>query len=142
METISSKNMLKSVMNGLTTQSTATIGQLIMLHADDGTPNGKMQAPTGEQGTPLVFDENNQATATTEPSVTAGSATMGKVYLVGPEAGTKWQWITLKDDSTNPATYSWLQIGPTDVDLSQYARAEYATETAVRNIVKNWQPSA
>ena len=139
MEAINSENMLKSVMGKLSNQSTATVGQLIMLHANDGTPAGKMQAPTGQQGTTLVFDENNAATATTEPSVTAGQATMGKLYLVGPETGTKWQWITLENDSTNPATYSWLQIGPTDIDLSQYARAEYATETNVRNIVKNYR---
>ena len=142
METISSKNMLKSVMNGLSTQSTATTGQKIMLFDTDGTPIGKMQAPTDQQGTAIVFDENSQATATTPPSTTAGAATMGLLYIVGPQAGTKWQWITLEDDSTTPSTYSWLQIGSTDVDLSQYARAEYATETAVRNIVKNWQPSA
>ena len=138
MEAINSVNMLKSVMSGLTTQSTATVGQKIMLFANDGTPIGKMQAPTEEQGAPIQFDENNQATATTQPSTTAGSATMGKLYLVGPKLGTKWQWITLEDDSTTPSTYSWLQIGTTDVNLSQYAPANYATETAVRNIVKNY----
>ena len=68
METISSKNMLKSVMNGLSTQSTATTGQKIMLFDTDGTPIGKMQAPTDQQGTAIVFDENSQATATTPPS--------------------------------------------------------------------------
>lgn len=138
MEAINSVNMLKSVMSGLTTQSTATVGQKIMLFADDSTPIGKMQAPTEEQGAPIQFDENNQATATTQPSTTAGSDTMGKLYLVGPQLGTKWQWITLENDSTTPSTYSWLQIGTTDVDLSQYAPANYATETAVRNIVKNY----
>lgn len=138
MEAINSVNMLKSVMSGLTTQSTATVGQKIMLFADDSTPIGKMQAPTEEQGAPIQFDENNQATATTQPSTTAGSDTMGKLYLVGPKLGTKWQWITLENDSTTPSTYSWLQIGTTDVDLSQYAPANYATETAVRNIVKNY----
>lgn len=138
MEIITSKQMLKSVMNGLTTQSTATVGQKIMLFADDGTPIGKMQAPTEEQGAPIQFEENNQATSTTPPSTTAGSATMGKLYLVGSAAGAKYQWITLEDDSTTPSTYSWLQIGSTDADLSQYARAEYATDAAVRNIVRNY----
>lgn len=138
MEIISSKNMLKSVMNGLSTQSTATTGQKIMLFDTDGTPVGKMQAPTDQQGTAIQFEQNAQATASTPPSTTASAATMGLLYIVGPDYGTKWQWITLEDDSTNPSTYSWLQIGSTDVDLSQYARAEYATETAVRNIVKNY----
>ena len=138
MEIFSSEQMLKSVMGRLSNQSTATVGQLIMLHASDGTPAGKMQAPTDQQGTSIIFDENSSATATTEPSVTAGQATMGKLYLVGPELGTKWQWITLEDDSTTPSTYSWLQIGATDIDLSQYARAEYATEQSVRAIVSGY----
>ena len=141
METITSTNMLKSVINGLSSQSTATVGQKIMLFASDGTPIGKMQAPTAKQGTSIIFDENNSATATTPPSTTAGSSTMNKLYLVGPESGTKWQWITLEDDSSTPSTYSWLQIGATDVDLSQYARAEYATEANVRAIVSGYTPS-
>lgn len=138
METISSLNMLKSVINGLSTQSTATTGQKIMIFASDGTPVGKMQAPTEQQGTAIQFEENAQATATTPPSATAGQATMGLLYLVGSTSGTKWQWITLEDDSTNPSTYSWLQIGSTEVDLSQYARAEYATEANVRAIVSGY----
>lgn len=138
METISSLNMLKSVINGLSTQSTATTGQKIMIFASDGTPVGKMQAPTEQQGTAIQFEENAHATATTPPSATAGQATMGLLYLVGSTSGTKWQWITLEDDSTNPSTYSWLQIGSTEVDLSQYARAEYATEANVRAIVSGY----
>lgn len=147
METINSEIMLKSVMRRLSTQSTASVGQKIMLYDNNDMPIGKMQAPTDDQGAPIQFGENNQATANTPPSATAGSATMGKLYLVGPKVGTKWQWITLEDDTTTPATYSWLQIGTTDVDLSQYARtedlslyarAEYATEQSVRNIVRNY----
>lgn len=119
MESISTLNALKSVINGLTTQGTATVGQKIMLFADDGTPIGKMQAPTEQQGTSIVFEENAQATASTQPSTTASAATMGKLYLVGPASGTKYQWITIEDDSTNPSTFSWLQIGSTEIDLSQ-----------------------
>lgn len=138
METFSSEQMLKAVMGRLSTQSTATTGQKIMIFASDGTPVGKMQAPTEQQGTAIQFEENAQATATTPPSATAGQATMGLLYLVGSTSGTKWQWITLEDDSTNPSTYSWLQIGSTEVDLSQYARAEYATEANVRAIVSGY----
>ena len=141
METINSFNMLKSVMGRLSNQGTATVGQKIMLFDDSGLPVGKMQAPTEEQGTSIQFDENAQATSSTPPSATASDETMGMLYLVGPQQGTKYQWITLEDDSTTPSTYSWLPIGTTDVDLSQYAPANYATESAVRNIVRNWTPS-
>lgn len=138
METINSNNMLKSVMSRLTEQSTATVGQKIMLFDDNNMPIGKMQAPTEQQGSSVQYEENAQATATTEPSATAGTATMGKLYLVGPKTDTKYQWITIEDDSVSPSTYSWRQIGSTDIDLSQYARAEYATEEDVRNIVRNY----
>lgn len=129
--------MLKSVMRGLSNQSAASEGQKIMLFASDGTPVGKMQAPMEQESAALVFDENNQATATTEPSVTASESTMGKIYLVGPQSGTKYQWITLEDDSATPSTYSWLQIGSTQIDLSTYE----APEAEVRAIVTNWTPS-
>ena len=109
---------LKSVINGLTTQSTATVGQKIMLFASDGTPIGKMQAPTEQQGTSIVYE---QAAQDTTPSATASAATMGMLYLVGTQSGTKGQYITIEDDSTNPSTYSWLKIGTTAIDLSQYA---------------------
>lgn len=137
METITSQNMLKSVMRGLSNQSAASEGQKIMLFASDGTPVGKMQAPMEQEPAALVFDENSQATATTEPSATAAAGTMGKIYLVGPKSGTKYQWITLEDDSTTPSTYSWLQIGSTQIDLSTYE----APESEVRAIVTNWTPS-
>lgn len=138
METINSNVMLKSVMGRLSNQSSATVGQKIMLFGADDTPTGKMQAPTEQQGTAVKYEQNAQATATTQPSVTASEDTMGLLYLVGPQNGTKYQWITIEDDSVTPSVFSWLQIGSTDIDLSQYARAEYATEEAVRNIVKNY----
>lgn len=137
METITSQNMLKSVMRGLSNQSAASEGQKIMLFASDGTPVGKMQAPMEQESAALVFDENSQAAATTEPSVTASESTMGKIYLVGPRIGTKYQWITLEDDSTTPSTYSWLQIGSTQIDLTTYE----APEAEVRAIVTNWTPN-
>lgn len=137
METITSQNMLKSVMRGLSNQSAASEGQKIMLFATDGTPVGKMQAPMEQEPAALVYDENSQATATTEPSVAASAATMGKIYLVGPQSGTKYQWITLEDDSATPSTYSWLQIGSTQIDLTTYE----APEAEVRAIVTNWAPN-
>ena len=86
----------------------------------------------------LVFDENAQATSTTPPSTTASSSTMGKVYLVGPSSGTKYQWVTVEDDSTTPSTYSWQQVGDTDVDFTSLI----ASEQNIRNIVKNYVTSA
>ena len=94
----------------------------------------------GKQGAAIIFEKNDSATATTTPSVSPSADTVGLLYIVGPETGTKWQWITLEDDTTNPFTYSWLNIGTTDVDLSQYAKAEYATEEAVRDIVIDYTP--
>ena len=136
METITSTNMLKSIMRGLSNQSTASVGQKIMLFDANNNPIGKMQAPTDSQGTAIVFDENAQATATTQPSTTASENTMGKLYLVGSTSGTKYQWITIEDDSTTPSTYSWLQIGTTAIDISTY----FGTEISVRNIVRNYSP--
>ena len=121
--------MLKSVINGLTTQSTATVGQKIMLFADDGTPIGKMQAPTEQQGTSIVYE---QAAQDTTPSTTASAATMGQLYLVGTQSGTKGQYITIEDDSTNPSTYSWLKIGTTEITIS------IASEQEVRSIVTDY----
>lgn len=129
--------MLKAVMGRLSTQGTASVGQKIMLFDDYNNPVGKMQAPTESQGTALVFEQNAQATSTTEPSATASATTMNKLYLVGPQSGTKWQWITLEDDSTTPSTYSWLNIGSTQIDLLTYE----APEQDIRNIVINWTPS-
>lgn len=124
MTDMSMQSALKAIMTDLTTQGTATVGQKIMLFNEQNNPIGKMQAPTGQQGTSIVFEENDSATSSTEPSDTASALTMGKLYLVGPASGTKYQWITLEDDSTNPSTFSWLQIGSTQIDLSQYATFE------------------
>ena len=121
MTDLSMQSALKAIMTGLTTQGTATVGQKIMLFNEQNNPIGKMQAPTGQQGTSIVFEENDSATSSTEPSDTASTLTMGKLYLVGPASGTKYQWITIENDSVDPATYSWLNIGTTNVDLSQLA---------------------
>lgn len=61
---------------------------------------------------------------------TASVDTMNKIYLVpkeSPSTGYK-EWLTLEDNSTTPAEYSWEEIGDTDVDLSDYAtKAEVST---------------
>lgn len=80
----------------------------------------------------FVFDENAQATATTPPSTTASANTLGKIYLVGPQTGTKYQWITEKDESTTPATYSWQQIGTTEITIL------IASDQEVRSIVTDY----
>ena len=137
MEIITPSTSLKNIMKNLPTQTTAQVGQKFMLYDDNNNPVGKMQAPTDSQGTALVFEPNAHATATTEPSATASAATMGKLYMVGPQTGTKYQWITLEDDSTTPSTYFWLNIGSTQIDLLTYE----APEQDIRNIVRNWTPS-
>lgn len=48
---------------------------------------------------------------------TASASTLGKIYYVGPTSGEYDRYITSYDGTT----YSWLQIGSTDVDMTQYA---------------------
>lgn len=56
---------------------------------------------------------------TTLPS--AGAGTLGKMYYVGPDAnGFYDRYVTTYDGST----YSWLALGNTEVDMTQYATVE------------------
>lgn len=87
-------------------------------------------------GCSFVFEENAQATSSTPPSVTASSGTTRYIYLVGPQTGTKYEWITVVDESTTPSTYSWQQIDTTDINLS------IATEQSVRGIVTGYMTSS
>lgn len=48
---------------------------------------------------------------------TASASTLGKIYYVGPTSGEYDRYVTSYDGTT----YSWLQIGTTDVDMTQYA---------------------
>lgn len=51
----------------------------------------------------------------------AGADTLGKMYYVGPDAnGFYDRYVTSYDGST----YSWLALGSTEIDLSQYATVE------------------
>ena len=108
---------LKNVMTALTKVGAAQQGQTIMIFDANGNPIGKIQAPTGDTTVAIIFEEKASATASTQPTTTASADTMGKLYLVGPSSGTKYQWITTESSGT----YSWLNIGSTAVDLSQYA---------------------
>ena len=129
METITSQNMLKSVMGQLPTTSTAAIGQMQMVFDEYNNPVAKMQAPTQEYKIPIQ-------PASVKP--TASAETMGIMWLIGPDAnGYYMQSVVLEDTSTTPSTYSWADLGTTQLDLSTYE----APESEIRNIVKNWTPS-
>ena len=51
---------------------------------------------------------------------TASASTLGKIYYVGPTSGEYDRYVTNYDGTT----YSWLQIGTTDVDMTQYATVD------------------
>lgn len=109
--------MLKSIINGLPEQSAAQEGQLIMLHASNGTPAGKMQAPVGNKNLPIVV----LATLPATPS----ADTMGKLYFIGPDSnGYYQQYITVMDDSVEPATYAWQPLGPTAPNITAASEAD------------------
>lgn len=61
-------------------------------------------------------DSTSGVVVTTLPS--AGAGTLGKIYYVGPDAnGFYDRYVTSYDGST----YSWLALGNTEVDMTQYA---------------------
>lgn len=51
---------------------------------------------------------------------TASASTMGKIYLVPNANGTKDEYVTIRSGSVGSYTYSWEEIGTTDIDLSGY----------------------
>lgn len=59
---------------------------------------------------------------------TASAETMGKIYLV-PISGSsaRSEWVTVKDGNT----YTWTQIGTTEVDLSDYVKLGPIVESNV-----------
>lgn len=64
-------------------------------------------------------DSTSGVVVTTLPS--AGAGTLGKIYYVGPDAnGFYDRYVTSYDGST----YSWLALGNTEVDMTQYATVE------------------
>lgn len=80
----------------------------------------KAQARTNI-GSPSVADlENVQSEEyiTVASLPTAAAGTMGKIYLVGPDANDEYARYITSFDGTN---YTWTPIGTTDIDLSGYA---------------------
>ena len=64
-------------------------------------------------------DSTSGVVVTALPS--AGAGTLGKIYYVGPDAnGFYDRYVTSYDGST----YSWLALGNTEVDMTQYATVE------------------
>lgn len=84
------------------------------------------------EGLQIVTDTPNAAK--TAPATAASADTMGKLYLVTlgtEESGTYTEFVTLKDESSGTASYSWEKIGTTATDLSEYAKAgTYSTSTS------------
>lgn len=62
---------------------------------------------------------------------TASASTLGKIYYVGPTSGEYDRYVTSYDGTT----YSWLQIGTTDVDMTQYA-----TKAELSQLDKKFSP--
>ena len=64
-------------------------------------------------------DSTSGVVVTSLPS--AGAGTLGKMYYVGPDAnGFYDRYVTSYDGST----YTWLALGNTEVDMTQYATVE------------------
>ncbi len=58
-------------------------------------------------------------TATTLP--TASASTMGHIYLIGPDANDNYDRYFTQESS---GSYSWVSLGSTQIDLSDYATQE------------------
>ena len=56
---------------------------------------------------------------------TASASTIGKIYLVGPDGNGDYERYITSDNGDS--TYSWVQIGSTSIDLSDYAKAKDLT---------------
>lgn len=68
-------------------------------------------------------DSTSGVVVTTLPTAAAG--TLGKIYYVGPDAsGFYDRYVTSYDGSS----YSWLPLGNTEVDMTQYATKEDLAE--------------
>ena len=60
---------------------------------------------------------NSTAGVTAASLPTASADTLGKIYYIGPTSGEYARYVTGYDGTT----YSWLPLGTTDIDLSDYA---------------------
>lgn len=63
---------------------------------------------------------NSTAGVTAASLPAASSDTLGKIYYIGPTSGEYARYVTGYDGTT----YSWLPLGTTDIDLSDYATKE------------------
>ena len=79
-------------------------------------------------GAASLGDVQNTEFVTVTTLPTASADTMGKIYLVGPDASDNYaRYITQQDGST----YSWIPMGSTNIDLSEYARIADLQQGAV-----------
>ena len=104
---------LGDIVSGLgTTVNGLSINQLVEAWDGSSTPvQGNI--PSGVQV------EYNETTYT--GSLAASSSTIGKVYLVGNENDDTYERYITSYDGT---TYSWVSIGSTEVDMSDYQRKD------------------
>lgn len=78
----------------------------------------KAQARTNI-GAASLSDINNTEYVTVTTLPTASAATVGPIYLVGPDANNNYaRWITQEENGS----YSWVPLGSTEIDLSGYMR--------------------
>ena len=79
-------------------------------------------------GAASLGDVQNTEFVTVTTLPTASADTMGKIYLVGPDASDNYaRYITQQDGSS----YEWIPLGSTNIDLSEYARIADLQQGAV-----------
>lgn len=95
---------------------------------------------TDAASTPLGVqwdDDGTTITGTLQPS----EETCAKIYLV-PQTGATGsyvEWITIRNSQSDPATYSWEQVGSTAVELSGYVQAvKYENRTLSQQYDDTW----
>lgn len=83
---------------------------------------------TSAANTPYGVEWDDDGVTVTGTLV-ASSSTTGKIYLVPIETEDDTnifaEYVTVINDETTPATYSWEKIGTTDVDLSNLGSLAY-----------------
>lgn len=66
----------------------------------------------------IAASVNATAGVTAASLPTASASTVGKMYYIGPDGNGEYARYVTAYDGTN---YSWLAVGTTDIDLTQYA---------------------
>lgn len=80
----------------------------------------KTQARTNI-GAASLADINNTEYVTVTTLPTASAATVGPIYLVGPDANNNYaRWITQEGNGS----YSWVSLGSTEIDISGKADSD------------------